>query len=76
MILINKKFNREIDVEFDFFRDEYEIEIKEAFNLFREFKLLNYPENFRDDFSMEYNFYFEFQKNFNQFSENYEVRFE
>ena len=67
MILKNKKLNREIDIDFNFFREEYADAIKEAFDKYREEKLTLYPENFKDDYSMEFNFYFQLQWNFNHF---------
>ena len=75
MILKNKKLNREIDIDFNFFREEYADTIKEAFDKYREEKLTLYPENFKDDYSMEFNFYFGFEYLFNQYSSDYEVMF-
>ena len=75
MILKNKKLNREIDIDFNFFREEYADAIKEAFDRYREEKLALYPENFKDDYSMEFNFYFGFEYLFNQYSSDYEVMF-
>jgi hypothetical protein len=75
MILKNKKLNREIDIDFNFFREEYADAIKEAFDKYREEKLTLYPENFKDDYSMEFNFYFGFEYLFNQYSSDYEVMF-
>ena len=75
MILKNKKLNREIDIDFNFFREEYADAIKEAFDKYREEKLTLYPENFKDDYSMEFNFYFGFEYLFNQYSSDYEVIF-
>ena len=75
MILKNKKLNREIDIDFNFFREEYADVIKEAFDKYREEKLTLYPENFKDDYSMEFNFYFGFEYLFNQYSSDYEVMF-
>ena len=57
MILKNKKLNREIEIDFSFFREEYADVIKEAFDKYREEKLTLYPENFKDDYSMKFNFF-------------------
>lgn len=75
MILKNKKLNREIDIDFNFFREEYADAIKEAFDRYREEKLTLYPENFKDDYLMEFNFYIGFEYLFNQYSSDYEVMF-
>ena len=75
MILKNKKLNREIDIDFNFFREEYADAIKEAFDRYREEKLALYPETFKDDYSMEFNFYIGFEYLFNQYSSDYEVIF-
>ena len=75
MILKNKKLNREIDIDFNFFREEYADAIKEAFDRYREEKLALYPETFKDDYSMEFNFYIGFEYLFNQYSSDYEVMF-
>lgn len=75
MILKNKKLNREIEIDFNFFREEYADAIKEAFDKYREEKLALYPENFKDDYSMEFNFYIGFEYLFNQYSSDYEVTF-
>lgn len=75
MILKNKKLNREIEIDFNFFREEYADAIKEAFDNYREEKLALYPENFKDDYSMEFNFYIGFEYLFNQYSFDYEVKF-
>ena len=47
MILKNKKLNREIEIDFSFFREEYADVIKEAFDRYREEKLALYPETFK-----------------------------
>ena len=56
MILKNKKLNREIEIDYNFFREEYADAIKEAFDRYREEKLTLYPDKFKDDYSMEFNF--------------------
>ena len=75
MILKNKKLNREIEIDFSFFREEYADVIKEAFDRYREEKLALYPETFKDNYSMEFNFYIGFEYLFNQYSADYEVIF-
>ena len=75
MILKSIETGREIDIDFNFFREEYADAIKEAFDKYREEKLTLYPENFKDDYSMEFNFYFGFEYLFNQYSSDYEVMF-
>ena len=75
MILKNIETGREIDVDFNFFREEYADAIKKAFDKYREEKLTLYPENFKDDYSMEFNFYIGFEYLFNQYSSDYEVIF-
>ena len=75
MILKNLEAGREIDVDFNFFREEYADVIKEAFDNYRDEKLTLFPDNFRDDFSLEFNFYFEFEYLFNKYSTNYRVEF-
>ena len=75
MILKNKKLNKEIEIDYGFFREEYADAIKEAFDRYREEKLALYPETFKDDYSMEFNFYIGFEYLFNQYSSDYEVIF-
>ena len=75
MILKSIETGREIDIDFNFFREEYADAIKEAFDKYREEKLTLYPENFKDDYSMEFNFYIGFEYLFNQYSSDYEVMF-
>ena len=75
MILKNKKLNREIEIDYSFFREEYADAIKEAFDKYREEKLRLYPKNFKDDYSMEFNFYIGFEYLFNHYSSDYEVFF-
>ena len=76
MILKNKKLNREIDIDFNFFREEYADAIKEAFSNYRDEKITLFPDYFKDDFSLEFNFYFEFEYLFNKHSTNYKVEFQ
>ena len=75
MILKNKKLNKEIEIDYTFFREEYADAIKEAFDKYREEKLTLYPDKFKDDYSMEFNFYIGFEYLFNQYSSDYEVIF-
>ena len=71
-----QNLNREIDINFNFFREEYADAIKEAFSSYRDEKLTLFPDYFKDDFSLEFNFYFEFEYLFNKHSTNYKVEFQ
>ena len=71
-----QNLNREIDINFNFFREEYADAIKEAFSNYRDEKLTLFPDYFKDDFSLEFNFYFEFEYLFNKHSTNYKVEFQ
>lgn len=67
MILKNKRTRKTLKIEYSEFRHKFANEIEEAFQSFRKTNLNKYSYNFSDDNSMEFNFYFDLQWNFNNF---------
>ena len=65
MILRNKRTREMLKIEYSEFRTKFAKEIQIAFNSYRKTQLNKYPYKFQDDNSMEYNFYFDLQWNFN-----------
>ena len=67
MILRNKRTRETLKIEYSEFRTKFAKEIQIAFDSYRKTQLNKYPYKFQDDNSMEYNFYFDLQWNFNHF---------
>lgn len=67
MILKNKLTKETLDISYSEFREMFAKEIQEAFESYRKTQLNKYSWNFKDDNSLEFNFYFELQWNFNHF---------
>ena len=65
MILRNKRTHEMLKIEYSEFRTKFAKEIQIAFDSYRKTQLNKYPYKFQDDNSMEYNFYFDLQWNFN-----------
>ena len=72
MILKNKLARETLEITYPEFRKRFAKEIRTAFESYRRTQLNKYSYNFKDDNSMEYNFYFhnfyfQIQWNFNHF---------
>ncbi len=67
MILKNKLTKEKLDIPYSEFRKKFAKEIQNAFESYRKTQLNKYSWNFKDDNSLEFNFYFELQWNFNHF---------
>lgn len=67
MILKNMLTDETLDIPYSEFRIKFAKEIQEVFESYRWTQLNNYPSSFKDDNSMEFNFYLEFQWNFNHY---------
>ena len=67
MILKNKLTKEILDISYSEFRRKFAKEIQDAFECYRKTQLNKYSWNFKDDNSLEFNFYFELQWNFNHF---------
>ncbi len=70
MILRNKRTRETLKVEYSEFRVKFAKEIQIAFDSYRKTQLNKYPYKFQDDNSMEYNFYFDLQWNFNHLGDS------
>ena len=68
MILKNKLTKETLDISYSEFRKKFAKEIRDVFESYRKTQLNKYSWNFKDDNSLEFNFYFELQWNFNHFS--------
>lgn len=66
MILKNKLTRESLEITYPEFRKMFAKEIP-AFESYRKTQLNKYSYNFKDDNSMEYNFYFQLQWNLNHF---------
>ena len=65
---VKNKLTREtLDIPYSEFRKMFAKEIQVAFESYRQTQLNKYSYNFKDDNSLEFNFYFELQWNFNHF---------
>ena len=58
---------QEISLLICIWKNKFAKEIRTAFESYRRTQLNKYSYNFKDDNSMEYNFYFQLQWNFNHF---------
>lgn len=67
MILKNKLTNESLNITYPEFRKNFAKEIQDAFESYRKTPLNKYSYKFKDDISMEFNFYFDLQWNFNHF---------
>ena len=67
MILKNKLTKETLDIPDSEFRKKFVKEISDAFESYRQTQLNKYSYNFKDDNSLEFNFYFQLQWNFNNF---------
>ena len=67
MILKNKLTKESLDIPYYEFRKKFAKEIQDAFESYRKTQLNKYSWNFKDDNSLEFNFYFELHWNFNHF---------
>ena len=67
MILKNKLTKETLDIPYCEFRIKFAKEIQIAFESFRKTELNKPFYNYKDDNSMEFNFYFQLQWNFNHF---------
>ena len=67
MILKNKLTSETLEITYPEFRKRFAKEIRTAFESYRKTQLNKYSYNFKDDNSMEYNFYVQLQWNFNHF---------
>ncbi len=67
MILKNKLTKETLNIPYSKFRTKFAKEIQDAFESYHKTQLNKYFWNFKDDNSLEFNFYFELQWNFNHF---------
>lgn len=67
MIIKNKLIGETLELLYSEFRKKFAKEIETAFESYRKTQLNKYSWNFKDDNSLEFNFYFELQWNFNHF---------
>jgi hypothetical protein len=67
MILKNKLTKETLDISYPEFRKKFAKEIQDAFESYWQTQLNKYSYNFNGDNSLEFNFYFELQWNFNHF---------
>ena len=67
MILKNKLTKETLDIPYSEFRKNFVKEIQDAFESYCKTQLNKYSWNFKDDNSLEFNFYFELHWNFNHF---------
>ena len=67
MILKNKLTKETLDIPYSEFRIKFAKEIQDAFESYCKTQLNKYSWNFKDDNSLEFNFYFELHWNFNHF---------
>ena len=67
MILKNRKTREILEIEYSEFRKKFAKEIQIAFESFRKTELNKPFYNYKDDNSIEFNFYFQIRYNFNNF---------
>ena len=67
MILKNRRTREILEIEYSEFRKKFAKEIQIAFESFRKTELNNPFYNYKDDNSIEFNFYFQIRYNFNNF---------
>ena len=67
MILKNRRTRETLEIKYSEFRKKFAKEIQTAFESFRKTELNKPFYSYKDDNSMEFNFYFQLQWNFNHF---------
>ncbi len=67
MILKNKRTKEILEMTYSEFRKKFAKEIQQAFESFIQTQLSKTFYGYKDDNSMEFNFYFQIQYNFNSF---------
>ena len=67
MILKNKFTRETLEITYPEFRKKFTKEIQIAFESYRKTQRNKYSYNYKDDNSIEFNFYFQIQCNFNHF---------
>lgn len=67
MILKNKLTRETLEITYPEFRKKFAKEFQDAFESYCKTQLNKYSYNFKDDKSLEFNFYFQLQWNFNHF---------
>lgn len=67
MIIVNRHTKEHLNLDYPKFRKRFSREIQEAFESYKQTQLNKTYYGFKDDNSMEFNFYFEIQYNFNSF---------
>ena len=67
MILKNKLTKETLDISYSEFRKKFAKEIQDTFESFRKTELNKPFYNYKDDNSIEFNFYFQIRYNFNNF---------
>ena len=67
MILKNRRTRETLEIEYSVFRKKFAKEIQDAFESYRRTQLNKNSWNFKDDNSLEFNFYFGLLWNFNHF---------
>ena len=67
MIIKNKLTGEILYIPYSEFRKKFVKELQDAFESYRKTQLNKYSYKFKDDNSMEFNFYFDLQWNFNHF---------
>ena len=67
MILRNRRTRETLEIEYSEFRKKFAKEIQIAFETYRKTELNKQFYNYKDDNSMEFNFYFQIRYNFNNF---------
>ena len=67
MILKNKLTKETLEIPYSGFRKKFAKEIQDAFESYHKTELNKPFYNYKDDNSMEFNFYFQLQWDFNQF---------
>lgn len=67
MILKNKLTRETLEISYPEFRKRFAKKIQDAFESYRTTQLNKYSYSFKDNNSMEFDFYFELRWNFNHF---------
>ena len=67
MILKNRRTRETLEIEYSDLRKKFTKEIQIAFESFRKTELNKPFYNYKDDNSIEFNFYFQIRYNFNNF---------
>lgn len=67
MILVNKRTQEKLDISYSEFRKEFANELQVAFESYRQTQLNKYSYKIKYNNSIEQDFYFDLQWNFNHF---------